>query len=178
MFQLRELCRDDIPVINTWRNDPQLISQLGAPYRYINQDVDMRWYDQYMNNRNSCVRCAIVEADKPETILGLVSLTNIDQLNQSAVLHIMIGNTEAQGKGMGTFAITRMLYHAFMNLNLHRVELKVLTSNARACHTYEKVGFVREGMLRSAVYKNGGFADMYLYSILKEEFLQKHGEWA
>ena len=176
MYQLRELCREDIPTINIWRNDPQLIAQLGAPYRYINQDVDMHWFDQYMSNRNTCVRCAIVDTDSPADILGLVSLTGIDQLNQSAELHIMIGAAEAQGKGMGTFAIVQMLRHAFLNLNLHRVELQVLTSNERACHTYEKVGFVREGMLRSAVYKNGKFVDLYLYSILKEEFLQKNGE--
>lgn len=170
MYQLRELERKDLATVTTWRNQPELIAQLGAPFRYINAEVDNRWFDSYMANRGSCVRCAIVQRDAPEQILGLVSLTNIDHLNQSAVLHIMIGDTARQGKGMGTFAVKAMLDHAFQNLNLHRVELKALTSNERARHVYEKVGFVREGILRKAVYKNGEFVDLYVYSLLREEY--------
>ena len=171
MYQLRELERHDLTTITTWRNQPELIAQLGATFRYINPEVDSRWFDSYMANRATCVRCAIVAEDDREQILGLVSLTNIDHLNQSAVLHIMIGDTAHQGKGMGTFAVKAMMDHAFRNLNLHRVELKALTSNERARHVYEKVGFVREGILRKAVYKNGEFVDLYVYSLLREEYL-------
>ena len=174
MYQLRELQRSDIPVINEWRNDPHLIAQLGAPFRYINSEVDIRWFDNYMNNRNNCVRCAIIDSEYPDAILGLISLTGIDHMNQSAVLHIMIGDSQSQGKGMGSFAVREMLHHAFMNLNLHRVELKVLSQNSRAQHVYEKNGFVREGIVRKAVYKNGSFCDMYLYGILREDFLSLH----
>lgn len=170
MYRLRELDAKDIPAINQWRNDPELISLLGAPFRYINQRVDEKWFEGYMANRNSTVRCSIVEESQDE-ILGLISLTSIDQLNQSAELHIMIGNQDNQGRGMGTFAVREMLYHAFCNLNLHRVELTVMAHNLRAQHLYEKVGFVREGIKRKARYKNGTFIDVYCYAILKEEYL-------
>ena len=40
MFHLRELERKDLPTINKWRNNPELIALLGAPFRYINLDVD------------------------------------------------------------------------------------------------------------------------------------------
>ena len=36
MIRLRELESKDLAEINQWRNDPELISNLGAPYRYIN----------------------------------------------------------------------------------------------------------------------------------------------
>lgn len=98
MYRLRELERRDLETINNWRNDPDLIAQLGAPFRYINLDVDVRWFENYMSNRSGTVRCAIVE-DGKEEILGLVSLTDIDSLNQSAVLHIMIGERKKSGHG-------------------------------------------------------------------------------
>jgi RimJ/RimL family protein N-acetyltransferase len=173
MYQLRELERGDLTVITKWRNSSELIRQLGAPFRYINPEVDIRWFDSYMANRNSCVRCAVVDVGEPDKILGLVSLTNIDQLNQSALLHIMIGDTISQGKGMGTFAVKSMVEHAFYNLNLHRIELIVLSSNKRAQHVYEKVGFVREGVLRKSIYKSGEFVDAYQYSLLREEYLSE-----
>ena len=61
MYKLRELERGDLERINQWRNDPYLIACLGAPYRYINEDVDKAWYDKYLNTRNNSVRCAIVD---------------------------------------------------------------------------------------------------------------------
>lgn len=169
MLRLRELYVDDLMIINCWRNNPNLISSLGAPFRYINYDVDKCWYDSYMNNRRTTVRCAIV--DETDKILGLVSLVAIDHLNQSAEFHIMIGDTENQNKGIGTFAVKEMLNHAFNNLNLQRVELTVLENNERARHLYEKNGFKYEGRKRKANYKNGKFVDMLMYSILKDEFL-------
>lgn len=170
MYQLRELERKDLATINKWRNDPELITLLGAPFRFINLDVDIAWFENYMRNRGNTVRCAMVRKDQDE-ILGLVTLASIDYLNQSAELHIMIGDKAEQGHGLGTFAVQNMLRHAFYNMNLHRVELTVLTDNTRAQHVYEKCGFKREGVKRQSNYKKGKFHDMYCYSILKEEFI-------
>ena len=130
MLKLRKLNENDLSIINTWRNDKDLIDNLGAPFRFIEPGVDKRWYENYMNSRNVAVRCAIV--DENDKILGLVSLTSIDQLNQSAEFHIMIGCSENQGRGIGTFAVNEMLKHAFYNLNLHRVELTALENNEQA----------------------------------------------
>lgn len=169
MYLLRELAFKDLVEINKWRNDPELIALLGAPYRFINIGVDEKWFDGYMNNRNSQVRCAIV-SDESDDILGLVSLVDINNVNRSAVLNIMIGEKQNQGKGIGTFAVNAILKHAFDNMNLHRVELMVLDINKRAQHLYEKCGFVKEGTLRKSTFKDGKYVDMLLYSILEEEF--------
>ena len=169
MFRLRELERKDLPIINRWRNDAELIALLGAPFRYINLDVDMKWFDGYMSNRGSAVRCAITK-DSDDKILGLVSLVLVDYLNQSAEFHIMIGDKGNQGKGIGFFAVNEMLKHAFYNMNLQRVELTVLEDNVRAKHLYEKCGFVYEGRMRQAKFKSGKFLDMLLYSILRQEY--------
>lgn len=97
MYKLRELVREDIPIINLWRNDPELIAMLGAPFRYINLDVDDKWFDTYMMNRSNTIRCAIT-LDNDDTILGLVSLTSINHINQSGTLHIMIGDKKIAEK--------------------------------------------------------------------------------
>ena len=93
MYRLRELQREDIPILNKWRNDPELIACLGSPFRYINPTVDYEWFDSYMRSRETTIRCAIID-DKNEFI-GLISLVHIDHLNQSAELHIMIGSPES-----------------------------------------------------------------------------------
>lgn len=157
-------------MINKWRNDSSLVNFLGAPFRFINLDVDYRWYDNYIQNRNKTVRCAIIEHTNENNILGVVSLTNIDSINQTAEFHIMIGNAENRGKGIGYFATKEILNHAFNNLNLHRIELSVLERNTRAIKLYENIGFKREGIKRKTTYKNGQFENTIIMSILKEEY--------
>lgn len=172
MYWMRELEEKDLKEINSWRNDPELISKLGAPFRYINYEVDKCWYDVYMKNRNNTVRCAIV--DNNDSILGLITLANIDYISRCAEMHIMIGKKENRGKGIGKFAIGELLYHAFNNLNLNRIELLVLSDNIAAKNLYSKFGFVKEGMKRAAKYKNGEYKDLELYSILRHEYLKRN----
>ena len=166
MYKLRELERKDLKAINLWRNDEKIIVMLGAPYRFINQEVDEKWFDNYMQSRNNSIRCAIV-SDESDEIIGLVSLMEINYINRSATLHIMIGQ-KGQGKGAGTFAVKTMCEHAFNNYGLHRIELDVLSDNKIAQHVYEKCGFVQEGIKRQAVFKNGKYIDMFLYSLLNK----------
>ncbi|MST59787.1 GNAT family N-acetyltransferase [Parafannyhessea umbonata] len=169
-YRLRELERGDIPTINGWRANRELIACLGAPYRFINREVDEAWFEAYMRSRQTCVRCAIVEDGRDDApILGLVTLAGIDHLRQSATLHIMIGSADDRSKGMGTFAVLSMLKHAFYDLNLRRVELSVLATNAAAIGLYQKCGFTREGTRRQACFKGGEFVDMYEYGILRGE---------
>lgn len=169
MYHLREIERRDIPIINKWRNDPELISSLGAPFRYIGPEVDEAWFDSYLNNRRQNVRCAII--DDNDKVLGVVYLTNIDHLHRSAEFSVMVGEVDCRGKGIGSFAVKEMLDHAFFNLNLNRIELSVLTNNAAAVRLYEKHGFVREGIKRQARFKNGEYNDIYIYAILREDYL-------
>lgn len=170
MYKLRELEREDLKKINSWRNDPHLIACLGAPYRYINEDVDREWYDKYLHTRNNSVRCAIVDEENENEVLGLISLLSINYINRSGELHIMIGGSENRGRGIGTFAVRAMVEHAFNNLNLRRIELGVLESNAPAIRLYEKTGFVREGVKRKSNYKNGEYVSLIMMGLLKEEW--------
>ncbi len=170
MYKLRELEREDIKKINKWRNDPELIACLGAPYRFINEDVDSDWYEKYMHSRNNSVRCVIVNSENDEEILGLISLLDINYINRSAELHIMIGVAQNRGKGIGTFAVKSMVDHAFNNLNLRRIELGVLENNIPAIKLYEKTGFVKEGIKRKSNYKNGEYISLIIMALLKEEW--------
>ena len=171
MYRLRELSHKDIKKINEWRADKELIDSLGAPYRYIDMEIDEQWYQSYLKNRDNTLRCAITKNDD-DNILGLISLTSINYINRIAVLHIMIGKN-GQGKGAGTFAINEILKYAFLTLNLNRIELQVLDDNERAKYLYKKLGFVEEGTKRQACYKDGIYKDMIIMGMLKGDYLTR-----
>ena len=170
MYALRELNRSDLQEINRWRADRELINCLGAPFRYIDLAIDERWYESYLNGRSNTVRCVVTDEQKTNSPLALVTLAAIDWVSGVCELHIMVA-PEWQGRGVGTYAVGAMLRHAFLDLGLRRVELSVLSDNARARALYIKAGFVEEGVKRGARYKNGTYYDMCIMALLKEEWL-------
>lgn len=169
MYRLREIEEKDIEIINTWRNDKDLIDCLVSPFRYINIETDEKWFDGYMKARVGQIRLSILDDKK---LIGLVYLLDIDFVSRNAHLGIMIGDANYRHKGAGSFAIKEILNHAFNNLNLERVYLQTLEYNKPAINLYEKLGFKKEGIMRQAVFKNGKYVDLYLYAILKSEFRQ------
>lgn len=168
-FYLRELSRDDINKINEWRNNRELIDNLGAPFRYIDSSVDTAWIESYFSNRSQCVRLAICD-ESTNNLIGAIYLLNIDWLSKNCELAVWIGDDNYRGKGAGYFSVYNALKHAFLDLNLHKVYLTVLENNTPAIKLYEKSGFVFEGIHREAVYKNGNYLNMQQLSILSTEF--------
>ncbi len=167
---LRELTYEDIKTLNKWRNDKELIDQLGSPFRYINIETDEKWFEQYMNNRGTQVRCAIIE-EKTNEFIGVVYLTDIDTINRTGFYGILIGEKKHQGKGYGTLALLKILEHSFYNLNLNKVFGFFREENVRSINVAQRCGFLEEGTMRQHVFKNGEYKNIVIMGILKEEFV-------
>jgi diamine N-acetyltransferase len=171
---LREISHSDIKVIHAWRNDKDVVEGLGSPYRYVNIETEESWFATYQNNRSTQVRLGIVN-QKNNELIGMVSLLQIDFLAKSAELALQIGNKTFWGRGIGKWATRLIVSHAFENLNLNRVYLYVLVKNECAQAVYKSVGFQKEGLLRQAIFKCGGYKDLVIMSILREEFILSDG---
>lgn len=71
------------------------------------------------------------------------------------------------GQGIATEAVARMVRIGFEECGLHRISADVYAPNIASQRVLEKNGFVREGHFREAIYKNGQFMDLYVYSLLR-----------
>jgi len=167
---LREIERTDLPRINQWRNDPELVGFLGANFLYIGSAIDERWFNAYLDNRDKAVRLAIMATDS-DTHIGNVNLTGIHAVNRTAEFSIFIGDKNYWSDGYGSMAAQQILAHGFEDLNLHRISLTLLQTNERARRMYERLGFQQEGCQRQAVFKNGLYHNLLEMSILQEEFI-------
>ena len=170
MIYLREITKSDLPIINKWRNDRNIVDMLGSPFRFINIETDENWFQEYQNHRDRSIRLAICDIDT-NSIIGVVYLTDIDWINRTARYNIMIGETAYQNKGVGKSATDLMLEHAFNDMNLHKLWLRVLENNLKAISLYEKCGFIKEGVNRQHIFKNGMYVNLIAMGILKEEWV-------
>lgn len=103
--------------------------------------------------------------------IGNVSLRDIDRENGSAELAIVITERNLQGRGYGTDAVRCIVDFGFGELRLERIFLHVFDYNERARRSYEKAGFSIDATLRHGRFHNGRFHDVYLMSILRDEWL-------
>jgi ribosomal-protein-alanine N-acetyltransferase len=75
-----------------------------------------------------------------------------------------------RGKGYGTEAIQLMVDHLFLKKNVVRIQVTTDVRNVASQKALEKVGFVKEGIMRKYFYAKGNYRDHFLYSILREEW--------
>jgi RimJ/RimL family protein N-acetyltransferase len=102
--------------------------------------------------------------------IGTVSLHDISEADQHATLAIGIMSADDMNKGYGTEAMKLVLAHGFGEMDLHRIDLRVLARNKRAIRAYEKCGFLREGVERDAALIDGVWHDDVIMSVLADEF--------
>lgn len=73
------------------------------------------------------------------------------------------------GCGLGRKILTDLIHIAFDEFHAHRLFLDVFEDNARARHLYQSLGFVCEGTLRQAAFRDGLWCNLRLMSLLESE---------
>ncbi len=76
-------------------------------------------------------------------------------------------------QGIMTEAASAVLNYGFTEMKLNRVEALTATYNIASQKTMAKFGFVYEGTLRGHYLVDGKYEDSILFSLLKEEYLNK-----
>ncbi len=110
----------------------------------------------------------LVYAD--DTCVGDCALIDFDPDNAEVNYRIALNDMGFTGRGHGTAATDAVLEYAFETAGLHRVALQVFDFNTHAQRSYEKSGFVREGVWRKHLRWGGTWHDAVLMSILAEEY--------
>ncbi len=85
------------------------------------------------------------------TLVGGVSLFQIDHRKQTATLGVAIYDSQHWSKGYGSEAVKLMVQYGMIHLNLYNIMLTVFSFNPRAIRAYRKVGFREIGRRRECI---------------------------
>lgn len=164
---LRVLERADIPTTTAWMNSDQISDIMGyLPVMSLEQQLE--WYEKLKTDRSRYVFAICTNKDGRH--IGNVALGNVDMLHRHGMFSIFLAATGDRSKGIGPEATRLILGFAFEKLGLNKVHLRTSPRFTQAIHMYEKLGFVREGVMRQHSYANGIFEDKIMYSMLRSEF--------
>jgi len=174
--RLRGVERSDLEKFVEWINDPEVTAGLTLflPMSSVDEET---WFETVTQKPQEEKPLVIDMKEGTDwRVIGNSSFFAIDWIARAAEVGIMIGEKSVWNQGYGTEVMTLLLRHGFGTLNLNRVFLRVYAENKRAIRTYEKVGFVHEGRMRQAVYKNSKYSDVLFMSVLSEEWSARSKE--
>jgi ribosomal-protein-serine acetyltransferase len=98
--------------------------------------------------------------------LGGCGINQISTANRFANLGYWV-RTSAMGRGVAPAAARLVAEYAFRKTDLIRLEIVCAAANTRSQRVAEKVGAVREGVLRSRLLLPTGPSDAVMYSLVR-----------
>jgi ribosomal-protein-serine acetyltransferase len=100
--------------------------------------------------------------------LGGVGLNFINRVHQFGNLGYWV-RTSAAGQGVASKASRLAARFGFEELGLHRLEILAAISNVASQRVAEKLGAVREGVLRKRLLIRGESHDAVMFSLVEED---------
>ncbi|WP_455675738.1 GNAT family N-acetyltransferase [Pradoshia sp.] len=164
---LRPLSELDAPIMLESTMDKEIRYMTGTNSNFSLKQI--KTHIDNINNDSSRYDFAIC-LKSSEEMIGELSILDIDEENKKAGFRISMGSISLTGKGYGTEAIKIVLNFVFEQLHLNRLQLEVFSHNLRGIRSYEKVGFVKEGVLRQSLYYNNAYSDEIIMAILKSDY--------
>lgn len=167
---LRPIEYEDLEFIRDLMNDPEMENTIiGWSWPIAKKDEE-QWYANF-HNSDKMLRYMIENSDGD--VVGLTGLKDIDWKNGKVLGAGIRISKHAQSRGIATDAYATMIRYAFNELRLHRIESSAFEDNIASLRFLEKLGYVREGLQRECVYKNGKYHNVVLLGLLKEDFIKK-----
>jgi len=171
--RLRALEKSDLPTVWRWVNDEEVMWFWGEPCNIQSLAEVEQWFARLQEAAGASSKQFIIEMEGG-TPIGRIFYEHLDTKHRKTEVGIQLGEKEYWGRGYGTDAMITFLDYLFNELRLHRVYLRVQSYNTRALKSYEKCGFVQEGILRDNTFTQGKYYDDLMMGILSDEFNQRH----
>jgi RimJ/RimL family protein N-acetyltransferase len=132
----------------------------------FDRDAARNWLDGYVRGwlEGTLAGFAIEPADGAG-FLGFIALVRFDAEGRQAEIGYIVA-APARGKGVAGRALRLVSDWCLHGLGLRRIELRIDVENVPSVHVAERLGYVREGVLRSVHLKQGLRIDQAVYSLL------------
>lgn len=153
-------------------SDPQVMKYWNTPpWTSLNDALDfIQQSEAAMQDRQS-LTLGIYLKDTGQ-LLGKCMLFGYSPQSRRAEIGFGLGS-ESWGKGYIAEAGRALIDYGFATLGLRRIEAEIDPDNTGSAKALERLGFVREGLLRQRWEINGVVSDSALYGLLAQDCLAR-----
>jgi ribosomal-protein-alanine N-acetyltransferase len=162
---LRPLHPADAPALFGIFSDARVARYLSRPaWTSIDSAHERIAQDTEAMAAGSYLRLGIERSDSPG-LIGESSFFNLVASCRRAEIGYTLAHA-AWGRGYMHEALVALVGFGFTQLELNRIEADIDPRNAASARTLERLGFVREGLLRERWIVQGEVSDTALYGLL------------
>lgn len=167
-MRLQAMERDDV----TWYDHLPVTSEFDDFGQRPPFNTMPRWNeDRLLGHDNGTLVVRLIEDNTRVGTVGWRSVSWGPSM-QSRCTEIGISLVpEQRGHGYGTEAQWLLVRYLFIETSVQRIQATTDVTNTREQRALEKVGFKKEGVLRSSQFRRGEYHDLWLYSILRDDFV-------
>lgn len=168
-IRLRSPEPPDFPTLFDWYNDPERV----APFDRFTVDTfegfvrDLRSASDapdYLGPRYCVVR------REDAHLLGFVGYYRPHPVLATIDVWYVLGDERERRKGYGAQAVALLVDQLFRSESVEHIGATTDVENLASVKLLEKVGFRREGTLRSSLFHHARWHDVHVYGIIRSEW--------
>ena len=161
---LRVIEKDDLPLFAEWFDSIEWFSEQGSP-----SQASRTWLEEWLYSDVFETRCFFIEKKDGSRVGYIWHFVVVAPYTKMLEIGYGVLPSERR-KGYCTEAVQLMVDYLFLTKNVARIHATAHIRNVISQRVLEKVGFKKEGTLRKPVFVRGEWTDMFLFSILREEW--------
>lgn len=173
---LRHLKKSDVDGI--WTNFNQVVDEriyLPVLIPVRSQYEKNAWYENVKKDNEICIVADYSKLKSPHNIIGQCEISNIEW---EAATHVgnlgIIVSKDFRNLGVGKHLIIVAIQESKELQNKEKICLSTFTSNKRAIHLYETLGFKTVGTREKQFYMNSTYYDEIMMEVWIDDFLARH----
>lgn len=155
---LRPILKEDIKLLNDWKNDEETFKYLGGGFQPISIDQQVNWLDSMIDLTGSSKRFIISDYD--ESAIGMIGLYSINWIHRTCEIGVYIGVKQSKGKGFGKESVQLIEQYAKNYLNIRKIKLNVVLHNDIALNMWSSLGYQSVGTLSKERFIDGKYYDL------------------
>ncbi|MBC7381837.1 MAG: GNAT family N-acetyltransferase [Bacteroidia bacterium] len=166
---LREVRESDVnDNYYAWLNNSEVNQYLETRY-YPRSKANIADYVKHMDGLSNEIFFAMCDK-KTNKHIGNIKIGPINWIHRYGDISLLIGDQDFWGKGIATEAIRLVTEFGFFTLNLHKIKAGCYEQNVGSAKAFEKVGFIKEGLLKKQWMVKGKYYDEILLGLCIEDY--------
>jgi RimJ/RimL family protein N-acetyltransferase len=161
---LRVMEKEDLPLITEWCNNIEFGGEYLRPLQMSRADIEKSGESTLFETK------VFIIEKKDGSKIGHIWHFNMlaPYMKMQEIGYALVPSE--RGKGYCTEATQLMVDCLFLSKDIARIQATTHTKNVASQKVLEKVGFKRDGTLRKLALIRGEWTDMFIFSILREEW--------
>lgn len=113
-----------------------------------------------------------VITDLTNQIVGVIGHFSTVHYSSARELGFSIFSSDSKNKGLATEAVKLLTQYLFEGLPINRIQICMPVEHKACERVAIKAGYTKEGVARGAIFVKGCYLDTFVYSMLRDEFVQ------